>query len=532
VSLAKPSLADRLTELSDASADQVYTSNEADAVLEGLRADYPDFEKFISRRFTRLPARLQHTILDIFQQAEARTYGSLLQEWSRSSSLSIFMRVRVMTTMVSLGIPIDSLYRNSLLQAESTLSQLRTAASSVLSETGELQETWRDAMVTLPFELALEVGRDVSADHPATALAILQVLLSIADSQDRLILIKTMADIPLMDSVMSLQRLLTDTTDKSVQKAIKKALHSLRAQGLVFEDTPKHPHSVVVGAVTHRLENCYASHIDGAGNRALWMIRTKPFGGYNIAYLLINYGTGIQRAQGLQASKRELPQLLDEAQKRVRLIELEPIYCQYQVAMAHQMNLDTRTPVPEEFFAIGDIIGEANTTFEQAIIYSVLSEADLQEVQTYTDHAEQLLAVPEFGGWTLPASIIQKYGDLLREIEESHIVVSSALKQERAKEIYARATEEVLGEASRHIMQLRLEEMAYYLLRTDRRREALWAVVAAQSMQESSPTGLKHNHFIEALLERSLESAKERPGSRIIQPFSQLPDRGESRLII
>ena len=105
----------------------------------------------------------------------------------------------------------------------------------------------------------------------------------------------------------------------------------------------------MVGTVTHRLEKCLSSHIDGAGDRALWMIRTKAFGGYNIAYLVINYGTGIQLAMGLQATKRELPGLLEKAQERVRLIELEPIYCQYQVALAHQMNLETHTPVPEEF---------------------------------------------------------------------------------------------------------------------------------------------------------------------------------------
>ena len=60
-------------------------------------------------------------------------------------------------------------------------------------------------------------------------------------------------------------------------------------------------------------------------------------------------------------------------------------------------------------------------------------------------------------------------------------------------------------------MRLRLEEMAYYLLQTERRREALWAVAAAQSLQQDHPDRLRHNPFAGALLERSIEGAKTRP---------------------
>jgi len=294
----------------------------------------------------------------------------------------------------------------------------------------------------------------------------------------------------------------------------------------------------VVGAVAHRLEKCLASFIDGAGERMLLLIRTKPMGGYNLAYLVINYGLGIRYVLGLQASKRELPEILEKVQGPAPLIELDPAYCQYQIALAHQMNLETNTPVPEEYFALRDVIGESNTTFERGIIYSALSDADLEAAKTYDTYADELLKLPEFAGWTLPASVIQKYGDALREIEQSQIVVSPAMQQERMNEIHTRAMEEVLGERSRRLMRIRLEEMAYYLLRTDRHREALWAVAAAQSLEDDNPHRLQRNPFAGALLERSLDLAKARPSSgRIILPFSHLPggegsSGGAQRLII
>jgi hypothetical protein len=115
---------------------------------------------------------------------------------------------------------------------------------------------------------------------------------------------------------------------------------------------------------------------------------------------------------------------------------------------------------------------------------------------------------------------MQKYGDELHNLAESQIVVSEVTQRQRVSAIYERAAEEALGEQSRYIMRLRLEEMAYYLLQTDRRLQALWAVAAARSLEDNDPERLRRNPFAGALVERSLESAKRRPSRNIILPFS------------
>jgi hypothetical protein len=532
VSVAKLSLPAKIAELATTLPTGGLAAAEARDLLASLRQEYAEFDKFMARRFTRLPEAQQHMLLTMLQEAQAGEFVSFLHQWSRDSALSLPVRARALIAQESLGSRIDAQYREALLHTEHTLHQLCSAEPPPLTDTGVLPPVWREVVLNLPLALALDLARDLTADHPHVALAVVRSLHPTVDTRDCLALVERLANIPLAESVTMLQDILANTTDKALQKASKKALHRLKALGRSFEDVQQGPHTVLVGAVTHHLEKCLASHIDGTGDRAIWMVRTKPFGGYNIAYLVINYGTGIQVAMGLQSSKRELPGLLARAQERVQLIELEPIYCQYQVALAHQMNLETHTPVPEEFFALRDIIGEAHTTFEKAIIYSVLSEGDLQEASAYGDHAADLLTLPEFAGWTLPATIVQKYADQIREIEESQIVVSPALQRERISEVYARATEEALGERSRRLMRLRLEETAYYFWQTGRRREALWAVAAAQSLQEDNPERLRRNPFAGALLERSMESAKARPGSRIIQPFASRPDPGSRSLLI
>jgi hypothetical protein len=533
VSSAKLSLPEKIAELAGRRAADQLTADEARACMENLRQAFPDFDRFMERRFARLPEPHQRFMLELLQEANFDASVAWIEAWSRSSDLPLAIRAHAGTVLERLGKATDRPYYTALQQTAMTLEHLRDEATEGLTADGTLASRWQQAVLDLPLALALDLAQELAPDYPALALAVLQALRPIVDANDCPTLVRCLGQIPLPEAAATLQGMLAETTDKTLQKTIKKALHRLRAQGVAFDDIRPRSHNVVVGTVTHQLERCLASHIDGAGDRALWMIRRRPFGGYNIAYLVVNYGTGLQAALGLQANKRELPDLLGKAQEHFRLIDLDPAYCQFQVNRAHQWNLETNTPVPEEFFGLRDIIGDEHPVFDQAIIYSALSEDDLREAQAYTDHAADLLDLPEFAGWTLPASVIQKYGDMLRDIDDSSIVVSDAVKQDRVNEIYARATEEILSVKTRNIMRLRLEEMAYYLLQTERRLEALWAVAAAQSLSVDDPVRLRRHPFIGALLDRSLQRAKEQPSRRIVLPFSHPSESSEeSRLII
>jgi len=535
--VTKLPLASRIGALAETGIDFRSMPDEARTTLHSLRQEYPELRKFLEHRFARLPEAQQQVVLALLE-APAPDLAPLLQQWSRNGALPLHTRAQAITVQEHGHGPVDPAYRDGLLQAARLLHQLRATEPSPLDENDALSSPWSEELAQLPLGLQLDVARELGVQHADLALAVLRAVRPAASGCEALTYVEALADIPLTGNALLLQEILLETTDRGLQKAIKKALHRLKVQGVIFAEVQPKRHTVLLGAGAHRLEKCLASFIDGAGERMFLLIRTKPMGGYNMAYLVINYGTGIRYALGLQASKRELPEILEKVQGPAPLIELEPTYCQYQIALAHQMNLETHTPVPEEYFALRDVIGECNTTFERAIIYSALSDAELETAKTYDTYVDGLLNLPEFAGWTLPESIMQKYGDALREMEQSQIVVSPAMQQERINEIQTRAMEEVLGEQSRRLMRMRLEEMAYYLLRTDRHREALWAVAAAQSLEDDNPHRLRRNPFAGALLERSLDLAKARPSSgRIILPFSQLPGGGGSssdtqRLII
>lgn len=508
--------------------------------LDALRSDEQDLSAFLTRRGMRLPETQQQAILHLLQAAEATDFAPVLHKWSQTQTLSLRTRLHAAAILHRWEVDIDQSQHHALQQAGTLLDDLRAADAPPLREdgSGRLAEPLQGRALALPLSLALDVARDLAPTQPHHAIAVLQTVRPVADNQDRLAIADGLAGIPVSESAGVLQNMLGEVSTKAAQKAIKKALHRLKAQGVHFEETAAGA-SAVFGTASHRLEQCLASHIDAAGNRALWMIRTKPFGGYHIAYLVVNYGQGIRNAMGLSVTKRELPALIERMSGSLPLIELDPAYCQYQVALAHQMNLATGTPVPDDFFSLRDVIGETPVAFDRAIIYTVLPDHEIEKIDVYEPFVDDLLNVPEFVGWRLPDAMLQSYGDQLRDLEQSQIIVSEMAQRERMRAIYAEATEAVLSGDSRHIMRLRLEEMAYYLWQTDRRREALWAVAAAKSLETDIPERLRRNRFVGALLQRSLESVKQRPSRHIILPYTSAasapprePQEEERRIII
>ena len=526
-SVVKPSLAQRIAAM----------AQEADADAGLLRREYADFDKFVGQRFGRLDEGQQRVVLAAVRGGEATRLGPVLEGWSREPEVPLAIRVEAIEILEAMGSPVDSDYLEALRNAATVARQLDAEEPPELDDVEMLAAPLDAAVRALPVPLAVDVARQAAARDLARALAVLRTVRPQIETQDLPVLVNGLAAVPLTGSAMMLQDILADSPPKALQKSVKKALHRLKSRGVVFGDS-QGTRQVVLGNTAGQLERCLASFIDASGDRMILMIRTRPGGGYQIAYLVLNYGTGIRFAKALQANRRELPELLESVQAQAPLIELEPAHCQRQIALIQQLNLATRTPVPEEFFTLRDIIGEPDAMPETGAIYEALSPQELEMARAQGTHAGDLLQLPELAGWTLPESVVREYADALAEIDESKIVVSEAMKRERVDRVFESAMKEVLGEGPRAVMRLRLEETAHYFLQTGRRTEAMWALGAAESLLDDNTERLRVNPFAGALLERSLEGARKTSANRIVMPFST-PTAGapaqpdsEPRLII
>ena len=526
-SVVKPPLAQRIAEM----------AQEADADAGLLCRQYADFNKFVTQRFRRLDEAQQRVVLAAVRAGEVSRLGSVLEAASRDPEVPLAIRVEALESLEFIGYPVDSEYMGALRKATDAARRLDAAEAPELDDAEMLMAPLDANVRALPVPLAVDVARQAAVADLTRALAVLRTIRPQVETVDLPALVEGLAAVPLTGSAMMLQEILADSAPKALQKSVKKALHRLKSRGVAFGDNQA-PRQVVLGHSGGQLERCLASFIDATGDRMILMVRARPGGGYHIGYLVLNYGTGIRLAQALQASRRELPEMLESVQTQMPLIELEPAHCQRQIALVQQLNLATHTPVPEEFFTLRDIIGEPEAMPETGAIYEALSPEELEMAKAQDTHAADLLNLPELAGWTLPESVVREYADALAEINESKIVVSETMKRERVDRVFESAMQEVLGEGPRAIMRLRLEETAHCFLQTGRRVEAMWALGAAESLLEDNAERLRVNPFAGALLERSLEGAKRTTGNRIVMPFSTpstgaAPERdSEPRLII
>ena len=529
-SAVKPSLSQRVAAM----------ARERDAHPELLRREYADFDRFVAQRFGRLDEAQQRVVLAAVRSGEgdAGPLSDALERWSRDPGVPLAIRLEALDTLQAAGHPVDAGYLEALRAAAGVARRLDAEEEPELDDAEMLAAPLDAEVRALPVPLAVDVARQAAGADPVRALALLRTLRPQVAAADLGALVDGLAAVPLTGSAMMLQEVLADSPPKAVQKSVKKALHRLKSRGVVFGDGEA-PRQVVLGVSQGRLELCLASFIDAVGDRMVLMARTRPGGGYHMAYLILNYGTGIRRAEALQANRREFPEMLASLREHTQLIELEPAHCQRQVALVQRLNLATRTPVPEEFFMLRDVIGEPEAMPEFGAIYDALSPQELEMARAQGSHAGDLLELPELAGWTLPEAVVREYADALAEIDDSKIVVSEAMKRERVDRVFESAMQDVLGEGPRAVMRLRLEETAYFLLQTGRRVEAMWALGAAESLLDDNAERLRVNPFAGALLERSLEGAKKTAGNRIVLPFSApsaagAPPQpeGESRLII
>jgi hypothetical protein len=321
-------------------------------------------------------------------------------------------------------------------------------------------------------------------------------------------LVEALGQMATPEAAALLAQLAAKTEAKGLQKAIRRALYRLKTMGVATPGlAPQAPRRSVLEVPKLPVVAALASHIDGEGNRALYLARRRPFSGLVLVSLILNDQRGILDCRALPVTKKELSRLLEDlrADDRLTHIELPPSYAQQLVEESRQRNLATGTPLPREFQAVHDLIGTPDTRWERPPIYHLLNPEELRGQGALVSLSAQLLEAKELQGWGVPTDRVQKYREDVKRAAASPIIVSPALQQERREELQRRAIREVFDADTVARYRRRLEEMAYLFWQTKRPDDARRALAAALALQEGSDPA--EHPLLRALFSRGVEMA-------------------------
>jgi len=307
------------------------------------------------------------------------------------------------------------------------------------------------------------------------------------------------------DALPALTQLADHASERALRRAAKRALYRLSQRGVAPAPAP--PPAPVVQRRAPRAIRAWLSGIDGSGSRAVWILFEGPYGGGALCSLILNDVIGITEVAGGDITKRRLEAELASlrAAQKLPWVEAEPARAVGLVAESLLIHHERGTAPPSAFGRWQPFFADAAAPEPPP---APVANPDLLA------RSDQLLGLPELGGWFLDPETVQSDALEIQETRQSRLVVSDQIKAERQEAILTRVIERELGPEARRRWARRLAEMAWIFSATDRPEQAAIATAAAAAFADSDASLLRHP-FARALVQRALELAGEVAAGRL-----------------
>jgi len=297
-------------------------------------------------------------------------------------------------------------------------------------------------------------------------------------------------------------------TDKEVQREVRRSLYKLAQKGLSASrpESQKAPLQKAVLNLRPEVEG-YLSSVDGAGGRLVWLAKPQAGSGMQLLQGMVSDRDGLVRVGGTIIRRRELRRMAQDIRERhgVTMISVPWEYAdQILYEGFEKAEVPGRSGL-EEFSSLRSIFTLAKPKSLPHPVYDRLQTDGLRP-GTWRELSRRLLDEPEFRFWILDADWMKPYLEQAGEAQESRLVLNQLQKEERFAAIVRDAAREIFAGERGQILQRRMEDMALYLLETQRGEEAKLALAVAVAIKEGDLGGLGSLDitFLTGLIQKSL----------------------------
>lgn len=290
-----------------------------------------------------------------------------------------------------------------------------------------------------------------------------------------------------------LARLQRDEKDKGTSKAIAKAIHECRAQGVKVSDL-REKKGVSFDYSNETTPDSYLSPIDTEGNRLVLLARVTPMGRLNVFHAVCGDTQGLGNFEGMamtRASYRRFLQMA-EAQMGVALAPIPGDWAAWLIAEAAKTATANGLPLPGAYEQAKTMI-EPPATAPQSPLETLVDRKEVTSKQKdLVEKSAELHTYPECAFWTPDEPTLETLAEKTKAADESKV----AINDEQRKDARLRAAREVAkgywNDKTRALWAHRLEGTAIVLAATGRADDAklAWATgleLAGKSDWEKIP---------------------------------------------
>jgi len=304
------------------------------------------------------------------------------------------------------------------------------------------------------------------------------------------------------ESVPLLQRIEGATRDKLVKKEAKRALYRLQQRGI---ELPKADPAPVSTPVLLPPAEGVVSPIDGRGDQLVWLIKPRS-GSLGHLFAVINDPEGLREVEFNLITRKGLKALRAEliAKHELEFVEADAQYCDFLMNRAFQWARARDTRMKGDYTGQrAQIMKEPPPESLPPLIFSRLAPDTIKADEQLVPGSGALLEEKEFRTWFLNEETCRPYLEDMKGIKDSPLVLSATQQKNRFETCVTRAVGELFDGEHGESYVRRLQEMAYFLLRTKREDQAKRALAVSLALADSDGGGTAIP-FCESLIRGSL----------------------------
>jgi hypothetical protein len=302
---------------------------------------------------------------------------------------------------------------------------------------------------------------------------------------------------------------------KEVAKEAKRALHVLKSRGVAVPEPPR-PAAPAPATIPEPPLPAYATAVDGRGERAVWIPRTVPGKGVEVAQAVVSDELGIVELQlGIVGRKewRAIAKGLVERGTAMGLHEVERGRAVALVAAARPLHDRSGRPVPERADLWLAQAGPVEPLPDPAGSFPSLPPEEEQDALAASGKLHDLALLQP---WLADEGFLREVVAKLDEIAVSPLYVDERQRAAQMAHVVSDAVERYFDEARRAALSRRLFSIAEHLLARGDPAHAHAAAAAARALRAGVPP--RAIPFARLLVEKAFPAVTAPPDDRPAVP--------------
>ena len=329
-----------------------------------------------------------------------------------------------------------------------------------------------------------------------------------------------------MTSVEALSEIDRQITGKELKKEIKRSRFKLAQKGLVAP--PEEAAEKNTASLFERASDveAYMSAVDGGGGRLVWIAKPQPNHGLQVIQAMLQHRDGLVRIGGMHVRRKELRKMAQDIKEQhdVSMISIPWEFADQMIYQGYERAKARGQSGLENFHELRSMLATAKPKEQPHPIYQRLDATQARD-GAWREQSRRLLDEPELRYWILTDEWFQAFLPQLQEAQTSRLVLNQLQKEERFSAIARDAVKALCSGENGQAFKRRMEDMALYLVETNRPDLAKLSLAVALQVGAGDPGPLDVS-FLTGLVQKSFaffmsqEKAKveEERSSLIIKP--------------